>query len=126
MANIVVCDDEPHITRAIEIKLRKAGHHVTCCPDGAAGLVATRDVRPDLVITDCQMPNMTGLELCAAIRDEPELSDVKTVMLTAKGYEIDEVELKRQYGVCRLLNKPFSPRDLVDVVEALVGSSMNV
>lgn len=122
MANIVICDDEPHITRAVEIKLRKAGHSITVCENGAVGLEAARGSRPDLVITDCQMPVMTGLELCSAIHNDPALAGIPTVMLTAKGYEINEPELRRQLGVRRLVHKPFSPRDLVGIVDEILAA----
>lgn len=122
MSDIVVCDDEPHITRAIEIKLRKAGYAVTTCEHGADALRAIRLKRPSLLITDCQMPVMSGLELLSHINNDPELRVMSKVMLTAKGYELNEVELKKQLGVCRLIHKPFSPRDLVIAVDEIFGT----
>lgn len=121
MARIVICDDEPHISRAVALKLKRAGHDVRAGRNGAEALALIQAERPDLVITDCQMPVMTGLQLCEAILGEPQLSDLPVVMLTAKGLEIPEAELRSRYDVCRLVHKPFSPRDLLALVEELTS-----
>ena len=116
MARIIICDDEPHITRAVEVKLRKAGHEVVIGHNGAEALAAARSRRPDLIVTDCQMPVMTGLELCAAVLTDQNLSGTPVIMLTAKGLEISEEDLRTHLGVRKLVFKPFSPRDLLQLV----------
>ena len=117
MADIVICDDEPHITRAVEVKLKRAGHSVRAGFNGAEALAFVRERRPDMIITDCQMPVMTGIQLCQALRADAQLAGVPVLMVTAKGLEICEDDLRRQLGVSRLLFKPFSPRQLVEAVE---------
>ena len=123
MAHILICDDEPHIIRAIEIKLKRAGHQVQCCCDGRAAWDALLDglndeqPRPDLLITDCQMPRMTGLQLAAAVQAEPRLAGLPVLMLTAKGFELSAEELRCKLGIVQVIGKPFSPRDLAGIVE---------
>ena len=121
MANIVICDDEPHITRAMAVKLKRAGHTVQTGCNGAEALAFIRERTPDLLITDCQMPVMTGLQLCGELRSTPATAMLPIVMLTAKGLEISEEELQRELGVSRLLFKPFSPREVLTVAEDLMN-----
>ena len=126
MANILICDDEPHITRAVEMKLKRAGHQVDPHLDGRAAWDALLDrladgePLPDLLITDCQMPRMTGLQLAAAIQSEPRLAGLPILMLTAKGFELSATELRDKLGIYQVIGKPFSPRDLVDLVDVLL------
>ena len=126
MANILICDDEPHITRAVEIKLKRSGHTVDPHLDGRAAWDAILDrigadqPLPDLIITDCQMPRMTGLQLAAAIQSDPRLAGLPIVMLTAKGFELSAEELREKLGIHRVVGKPFSPRDLVELVESIL------
>ena len=127
MAKIVICDDEPHVTRAVELKLRKAGHHVRVGHNGAEGLQTARDDVPDLIITDCQMPVMSGIELCREASTDESLRRVPIIMLTAKALELSEQDLRSSFGVRRLMYKPFSPREIVTVVEGTLadcGSSV--
>ena len=129
MANILICDDEPHITRAVEIKLRRADHHVEPHCDGRAAWDALLDrladgqPLPDMLITDCQMPRMTGLQLAAAIQAEPRLRGLPIMMLTAKGFELAADELREKLGIHRVVGKPFSPRDLAGFVEEMLAEA---
>ena len=129
MASLLICDDEPHITRAVEIKLRRAGHHVEAHLDGRAAWEALLEKLgdgtplPALLITDCQMPRMTGLQLAAAIQAEPRLAGLPIVMLTAKGFELSTTELREKLGISRLVGKPFSPRELAELVDTLLAEN---
>src|SRR5688572_1081422 len=100
---IVSCDDEAHITRAISMKLTKGGFRVETACDGQAGWEAICRERPDLVVTDYQMPRMDGLELCRTIRSNPETRDIPIILLTAKGFELDGKRLKEETGVTEIL-----------------------
>ena len=118
---IVICDDEPHITRAVALKLRRAGFAPETHPDGRAAWEAVLRETPGVVITDCQMPRMSGLELLRALRDAPATADTPVILLTGKGYELDEDELRAELGDVRLFAKPFSPRELLATVTTLLG-----
>jgi len=114
---ILLCDDEIHILRAAEFKFKRHGFDVRCANDGAQAWEMIQQKRPDLLVTDCQMPVMNGYELCQRVRSVPELANLPIVMLTAKGYEITSEEVAEHWGVLALMTKPFSPKELLLMVE---------
>jgi DNA-binding response OmpR family regulator len=117
--HIVLCDDELAIVRATEIKLTRAGFRVTCCRDGLEAYEAIAREIPDALLTDCQMPRMTGLELVYRLRSRPETQSLPILMLTAKGFELPVEELREKWNVLDVVAKPFSPREVLQRVEAL-------
>ena len=120
---IHVCDDEPHIVLAVSLKFSKAGFQVTSANDGQAAWESIQREPPQLLITDLQMPRLDGLGLIKRLRAHPELHDLPVILLTAKGYELEEDEIRNEYGVQHVLCKPFSPRELVALVNSLLGAS---
>ena len=72
-AKILVCEDEPHILRVVSIKLQNAGFEVITAMDGQEGYDLAVEHQPDLIFTDYQMPELSGLELCAEIQSNPQL-----------------------------------------------------
>lgn len=114
---IVICDDEPHITLAVSMKLSKAGFNVEVLHDGQAAWEAIQRETPELLITDYQMPRMDGLELCRHVRQVHTSDRLPIFMLTAKGLELDSNGLKAEIGINRFILKPFSPRDLLKYVQ---------
>src|SRR5262249_9062667 len=119
---ILVCDDEIHIVRAVSMKLAKGGFEVDVAHDGQQAWEAIERHAPQMLISDYQMPRLNGLELCRRIRRTPELRDLPIVLLTAKGLELDFDELSRELWLTRVMSKPFSPRELLQTVEATLGS----
>lgn len=115
---LVVAEDDPVVRELIEWKLGAAGHEVVLEADGQAGLAAVQRERPDVVILDWMMPNMTGLEACEAIRADAEIAATPVLLLTARAQEAD-VEKGFAAGATDYLLKPFSPRELLSRVEAL-------
>jgi two-component system alkaline phosphatase synthesis response regulator PhoP len=113
---ILLCDDEIHILRAAEFKLKKACYDVEIALDGQEGWEAIERQRPDVLITDCQMPRMDGLELVRRVRELSETVDLPIFMLTAKGYELSHEELAGKWNVMAVIAKPFSPRELLQRV----------
>ena len=124
-ARVIVCDDEPHITRAVALKLRKAGFEVETHPDGRAAWESADADAPALVVTDCQMPRMSGLEFLRALRAAPATAAVPAVMLTGKGFELSDAELQAELGPVRLFPKPFSPRQLLAAAEELLSAPVS-
>ena len=118
---IVACDDEAHISRAVSMKLRKAGFDVETAPDGQAALEAIQRQSPALLVTDCQMPRMNGIELCRHLRAQEEYADLPIILLTAKGFELDHEQLKDELKLAAIVMKPFSPRELVGMVREILG-----
>jgi two-component system, OmpR family, alkaline phosphatase synthesis response regulator PhoP len=120
---IILCDDEVHILRAAEFKLKKAGYEVELAGDGEAAWEAIQKNKPDLLITDCQMPRLDGFELVRRLRDNPQTSDIPVFMITAKGYELSPELLLQDLRVLRVIAKPFSPRELLQDVNTILEPS---
>lgn len=118
-ALILVVDDESHILHVVSMKLRNAGYEVVTAEDGEEGLAMAIEHRPDLVITDYEMPFLTGLELCERMKQEPLTCDVPAVMLTARGSGLAADVLART-NIAAVLSKPFSPREILERVQALI------
>jgi CheY-like chemotaxis protein len=117
---LILCvDDESHILHVVSLKLRNAGFEVVTADDGEEGLAAAFDRVPDVVITDFQMPFLTGLELSMELKKNPDTSHIPVLMLTARGFSLSPQQLD-QTNIVAVLNKPFSPRDVLARVQALL------
>jgi two-component system alkaline phosphatase synthesis response regulator PhoP len=121
--SILLCDDEIYIVRAAEIKLKRAGYDVRTASDGQEGWEAIEKQKPDIVITDYQMPRLDGFGLVQRIRQHAETADLPVFMLTAKGFEVSHEELAQQWGVRLVLSKPFSPRELLQRVNEVFADT---
>jgi DNA-binding response OmpR family regulator len=121
-AKILVCDDEAHILHVVATKLKNNGYEVVTAADGEEGYELARQHKPDLVITDYQMPFLSGLELCAKLRGDAATSAIPVIMLTARGFSMGEEELKNT-NIQRVLPKPFSPREVLKSVEEILKSA---
>ncbi len=119
---ILVVDDEIHIVQVVAIKLRNNGFEVITAENGAEALEMIGLHKPDLVITDFQMPLMTGLELIENMRSKPETSDIPVVMLTARGFAIED-EKKDALKISACLSKPFSPREVLECIKGVMEKS---
>jgi DNA-binding response OmpR family regulator len=119
MTRVLVVDDDPVIADLVAFRLTRLGLDVSVETDGQAGLAAARELRPDLVVLDWMMPRMNGLEMCAALRADPDQALARTpvLLLTAKAQEPD---LERGFaaGATDYIVKPFSPRELASRVTA--------
>ncbi len=118
---VLLCDDEPSILRAAEFKFQRAGYQVITATDGEEGWQAVLADPPDIVVTDCQMPKVDGLELARRIWQHPSTHHIPVLMLTAKGFELPADELRQRLGIRDVVTKPFSPRELVARVEAVLA-----
>jgi two-component system chemotaxis response regulator CheY len=121
VANILTVDDSPSIRQMIKIVLAPAGHHVIEAGDGAQGLEQAKANRPDLVITDLNMPVMNGLELIRALRNVPSLDGLPIVFVTSESSDAVKLEAK-QAGATGWITKPFRQHQLLAVVSELVRS----
>jgi len=118
-ATILVVDDEAHIVQVLSLKLRNAGYEVLTAVDGEEGFELATKHQPDLIITDFQMPYMTGLELCKELACNPATARIPVLMLTARGYALDPEDLA--IGNIRdVLSKPFSPRAVVEQIQRIL------
>ena len=119
---ILVADDEIHIVQVVAIKLRNNGFEVITARNGQEAFELASSEKPDLIVTDFQMPAMTGLELIENLRSQPDTSDIPVIMLTARGFAIEEEE-KQSLNIAACLSKPFSPRELLQSVEQVLAQS---
>jgi CheY-like chemotaxis protein len=120
---ILLCDDEIHILRAAEIKVSRAGYDVRIAHDGQEAWEAILADPPDVLVTDLQMPRCDGLQLTERIRGNPQVSDLPIVLLTAKGFELPRDELREKWKIVEILAKPFSPRELVGLIEKILNAA---
>ena len=116
---ILVAYDETHILHVVSLKLRNAGYTVLTARDGQEALDIAQQERPDLIITDYHMPQLSGLELCQRLKQDPKTSHIPAIMLTARGYHLEPKDTQ-QSGILRMLSKPFSPRQLLTAVTEIL------
>jgi CheY-like chemotaxis protein len=114
VATIVVADDDPDILSITSRLLRRAGHTTIPATDGMAGWEAVQQHGPDLVVTDVDMPRMTGFELCEAIRGDPAVAHLPVIFISGSLMPGDT--RASEVGATTLLRKPFSAQELNNCV----------
>jgi two-component system alkaline phosphatase synthesis response regulator PhoP len=115
---ILIADDEPHITRALSFVLQREGFVVDVAVNGEVALHKIREGKPAVAFLDIVMPKMTGLELCRAIRSDPNIDGTHIIILTAKGQELDRQNCMSA-GADEYITKPFSPKEVLERVREL-------
>lgn len=113
---ILCVDDESHILHVVSLKLRNAGYRVLTAEDGEEGLAMAFEHLPDLIITDYQMPFLSGLELCIELKKHGPTAATPAIMLTARGFALPPQQLELT-NIIEVMNKPFSPRDVLARVQ---------
>ena len=108
----------------LDYKLGQAGFSVITASNGADALRLARERRPDLMVTDLQMPGGDGLSLCLQLSAEPETRKIPVIMLTARGYTVPPSDLGRT-NIRSLVPKPFSPRELLAQIQELLDAPMD-
>lgn len=112
MTTVIVADDDHDIRSLVSISVRKAGADLLASVgDGALALEAIRKYQPDLAILDVSMPEMTGLDVCRAVRADSSIGDVRILLLSASVDEVSQ-SVGLEAGADYFLAKPFSPREL--------------
>lgn len=113
-STVLVVDDEKTLRETVAYELEQEGYRVVRAADGRRALELFRAEKPDLVLLDLMMPELSGIEVCRILRNE---SDVPIIMLTAKSSEIDKV-VGLEIGADDYVTKPFSLRELLARVRA--------
>ncbi|NOR67144.1 MAG: response regulator [Woeseiaceae bacterium] len=116
---VLVVDDEIHIVHVVAIKLRNNGYEVVSADNGAEAFELALSEKPDIIVTDYQMPVMTGLELVEKLRQHEETKDIPVIMLTARSFAIEQ-EQQDALQISGCLSKPFSPRELLGNIEDIL------
>ena len=116
---IFVVEDEPDILDLIDIHLTKAGYDVQKFPEAAPMLKQLHHQLADLIVLDLMLPDHDGVDVCKALKKNPQYTDIPIIMVTAKTDEFDVV-LGLELGADDYIKKPFSPRELVTRVKVIL------
>ncbi|APX65173.1 response regulator [Sphingomonas sp. gentR] len=119
-ASILTVDDSASLRMAIRIALTGAGYTVTEAADGAEGLAKATGTRFDLIVTDLNMPNMDGLEMIRALRQQPAQAGVPIIFLTTESDDSMKAQAKAA-GATGWLVKPFQPEQLIRVAQKVLA-----
>lgn len=117
---VLIVDDEPNIVAALEFLLEKNGYQVRVAANGEEALAQLDSFAPDLVLLDVMVPKVSGYEVCQRMRAQPKWRDIKIVMLSARGREV-EVEKGMSLGADLYVTKPFSSAELVATIGELLS-----
>lgn len=118
--NVLIVDDEPNIVLSLQFLMKKAGYNVRVARDGEEALAEIAKAPPDLVLLDVMMPKRDGFDVCQTVRGNPSWQDVRIIMLTARGRDIER-EKGLALGADSYVTKPFSTKDVLAQVDELLG-----
>lgn len=116
---ILIVDDEPNIVASLEFLMRGDDYDVRVARNGEEALLLAERFRPDLVLLDVMMPQRSGFEVCRRIRENPSFRDMKIVMLTARGRDVER-DKGLKSGANAYVTKPFSTKELMITVRGLL------
>lgn len=117
---VLIAEDNPALLRVTMFAIERAGFDVETAVDGAEALKKLQEGEFGLLITDQQMPKMTGVELIRALREMPQYAETPIILLTAKALELNHEQMVEEYGVAQVLGKPFSPLQISRLVQDLM------
>jgi len=121
---VLVVEDNRVMADVMRFNFNRAGFSTTVALNGRIAWELLQTENFQLLVTDFQMPEMDGRELCRRIRADSRFADLPIILLTAKGMEIDRDRLMGEFGLSLILYKPFSPRQLVAAAEECVASNI--
>ena len=119
MANIYVIDDDDQLLRMVGLMLERGGHAATLINNPLQGLEKIREEKPDVLVLDVMMPNMSGHEVCREIRGDSELSHLPILVLTARAQAIDRATALKS-GANDYLSKPVNAKELIEKIDNLL------
>ena len=119
---ILVVDDEVYIVHILDFSLGMEGYEVVTALDGEQALEKVAQQKPDLIVLDIMMPKLDGYETCKALKSNDETKDIPVILLSAKGRNVDQ-KTGFEVGADDYITKPFSPRKLVERINAILGQT---
>ncbi|MGF1560638.1 MAG: response regulator transcription factor [Geminicoccaceae bacterium] len=123
--SVLIVDDETSITLSLRHLMQREGYDVRVAADGEQALAEITADPPDLVLLDVMIPKRDGYDVCQTVRNNPDWQNVKIIMVTAKGREV-ELEKGLALGADAYVTKPFSTRDLAAQVRRMIGENVQV
>lgn len=121
---VLVAEDNAALSRVLEFTLSKAGYEVAIAPNGSVAWEIAQQQPIDLVLTDQQMPLMTGTELCSNLRSSEKHAQTPVILLTAKGLEMELPYLCEELGISATFAKPFSPSQVLKTVQEILANKV--
>lgn len=117
---VLIVDDAPNIVLSLEFLMKKEGYDVRSVSNGEEAMEAIAEKAPDLVLLDVMMPRKDGYEVCQELRAKTDWKDIKIIMLTAKGRDVER-EKGMALGADDYVTKPFATQELVRKVKTLLA-----
>jgi two-component system alkaline phosphatase synthesis response regulator PhoP len=118
--SVLIVDDEPNILLSLQFLMKKTGYDVRTARDGEEAWAEISRAAPDLVLLDVMMPKIDGFSICERIRANPAWKDMRIIMLTARGRDVER-EKGLALGADDYITKPFSTKDAIARVEAVLA-----
>ncbi len=121
-STVLIADDEPHIRHLVGTKLRLAGFDVLIASNGQDCLQMAREHRPELIVTDYQMPVLSGFEMSQALTEDPNTAAIPVILLTARGHKLSQDDLSTT-TIQMVIDKPFGPNDLITRIKDVLSQA---
>ncbi len=122
MAKILIIEDDEHIWKLIEYRLKKEKHELVWACDGLKALEILETTKPDLIISDIMIPYMDGIQILKKVKEDDNLKEIPVIMLTSKAQEQDIIT-GLELGAQDYMAKPFSPSELILRVNRVLKSN---
>jgi DNA-binding response OmpR family regulator len=118
---VLIIEDYPATSEMMANILEAEGIDSIIAPDGATGIEKTRSEKPDLILLDIMMPEMSGFEVCQKLKADPETSKIPIVIVSVKAAE-DNIKMGKELGAVEYIPKPFDPFKLIEMVKKYLGT----
>lgn len=119
---VLLADDEAHVTHVMARAVRAAGWEALTAEDGEEAYELAAEHRPDLIVTDLQMPYMSGIDLARKLCEHAELAKIPVILLSARGYVVEK-ESRHLTNIRAVIEKPFSTKSVVAQIQELLGAA---
>lgn len=124
LGRVLVVDDDEVIRQLIAVNLTLEGFDVATAVDGQDCLEKVRLIKPDVITLDVMMPRLDGWATAVQLREDPQTSDIRVVLITARAQE-DDCRRGMEIGVDAYLTKPFDPSEMIRIVRELAASPLH-
>jgi DNA-binding response OmpR family regulator len=118
--SVLIVDDEPNILLSLQFLMKKSGYDVRTSKDGEEALAEIERAPPDVVLLDVMMPKIDGFSVCKSIRANPAWKDVRIIMLTARGRDVER-DKGLALGADDYITKPFSTQEAIARVQSVLA-----